>query len=124
TTTATRPTGVRVRVMTSDVAVAVTRPAVVVGVAISAAVLRDAVVARRRRGLRGGRRRRWRRRWRGRRRRRCRGCRGATAARCRGLAGDRLRGDLLPRRGNGEPAAAERRLALALGVAGLLVHHE
>src|SRR5712672_1351018 len=114
--TARRPVGARLRIVVSDVAVAIARPAVVVGVAITAAVLRNAVAAGWRRRLRSGRRRlrrRSRRRGRrGRRRRRRRGGRGsaAGAARRRSLAGNGLRGDLLPRRGNREPAAAERRL--------------
>src|SRR3954470_11486094 len=57
------PIVTRVRVVILDTAVAVVRPAVVVGVAIAAVVLRDAAGCRRRRGGLGSRRwRRWRRR--------------------------------------------------------------
>src|SRR3954447_3375128 len=89
----TTPALARARLIGSDAPVAVVRPAVVVGILVTAVVLRDAVGCRRRllrsrRRVRSGRSRR------------------------RGLAGD-----LLPRRRDREPAAAERRQAFAVRIA-------
>src|SRR3954451_4352468 len=95
----------------SDAPVAVARAAVVVGVVVTAVVLRDAVAGRLRRGLRGCRCRRGLRRGL---RSRGAGCRAA------GLLGR----DLLARGGDREPVATEGVQALTLRVAGLRVHHE